>query len=157
MDSVKSREIPINDLFHNLQLEWISYYIRSQIYNRDFDIKKFDDICKMKKEKIDTFSLRNSISSIFTKDEKMQKFLDEFYPQETNKVNFEYTPKNQKLKLWDKFHFYKFGTIFEFEEKEIKIIKNDTYSDEVEFITEHREHKRVPYKEVRRDITILFD
>jgi hypothetical protein len=157
MENTKSREIPITDLFHNLQLEWISYFIRSQIYERKIDLKMFSDIIRMKKEKIDTFSLRNSIPSIFSKSEKLEKYLNEFYPKD-NKLNFEYTPKNRGwLTHWDKHYFYIFDTIVDYEGAEVKIIKNDTHSSKVEFLTPQREHKRVSYSEVRRDIKILFD
>lgn len=158
MENCKSRDIPITDLFHNLQLEWISYYIRSKIYDRELDIKKFHDISKMKKDKIDTFSLRNSIPSIFNKDSKMEKFLNEFYSTETNTVIFEYTPSNKNwLSRWDIEHFYRFDTIVQFENNEVKILKNDSYSKEVELLTPTREYLRVPYRDVRRDLTILFD
>lgn len=157
MDNYKSRDLPITDLFHNLQLEWISYYLRSKIYERELDLKMFKDITRMKKEKIDTFSLRNSIASIFTKPEKLEKYLNEFYSTETNTPVFIYSPKNEKwLTVWDIHYFYCFDTIVEFENKEVKIIKNDTYSKEVEFLTPQRNYMRVPYNEVRRDLSALI-
>jgi hypothetical protein len=157
MDSIKSRDIPIGDLFHNLQLEWISYYIRSKIYERECDIKAFNDICGKKKDKIDTFSLRNSIASIFSKEEKMKKFINEFYPLEKNLPNFCYTPKNRNwLFRWDKNYFYCYNTIVNFEGELVTILKNDNLSDEVEFLTSKRVFRRVPYNQVRKDIMILF-
>ena len=62
----KSRTIPIPEWFSNLQLEYLTYKLREEMYVRDGDTKKFGDIAKMKKEKILSVSLRQSLTSILT-------------------------------------------------------------------------------------------
>lgn len=153
---LKSRDMAVEDTFHNLQLEWVCYFIRSKVYDPEWSVKMFTDICAGKKEKIDRFSLKNQVPSIFTKKERLQKYLDEFYP-ETNIPNFQYTPKNQgKLERWDKHYFYKPGTFIIFEDESVRVLRNDTLNDTVDFITKRRQLMNVPYCEVRRDILDLF-
>ena len=153
---LKSRDMAVQDTFHNLQLEWVCYYIRSKIYEPEWSIKMFTDICEGKKVKIDKLSLQNSVPSIFTKKERLIKYLNEFYP-ENNIPNFQYTPKNQgKLERWDKHYFYKPGTFIIFEDESVQVLRNDTLNDTVDFITKRRQLMNVPYNEVRRDILELF-
>lgn len=156
MENLKSRDIPVNDLFYYLQLEWISYNIRSKIYERGIDIKRFTDICKMKKEKIDMFSLRNSVPSIFSKKERMEKYLNEFYSNENTTPKFQYTPKNKEsLSKWDKNYFYKAGLFVYFNGELVQILTNDTLNNKVSFLASRREFKTVSYTEVFRDLTLL--
>jgi hypothetical protein len=75
----KTRIIPISDFYTRLQLEYLSYRFRSMIYHRQFDKKKFAEICEKKKEKIDQIALENCLPSIFNNVEQQKKYLFRFF------------------------------------------------------------------------------
>lgn len=153
---MKSRELHLPDLFKLLQLEWITYKVRQNIYQRGCDLKKFNDILKMKEEKIDKFALRNSIPSIFSSKNKMEKYLEMFYP--INSVpDFQYTPKNKESYLmFDRLFFFKQNTHVTYKEQNCQIQYNDCTKCELVLKLESGEFKKVPYSEVRKDISYIF-
>jgi hypothetical protein len=104
---IKSRDIPLTDLYELLQLEYISYKFRSIIYKRDFDIKKYEEICEKKKEKIDSISLRNTLPSIFNKEEIKEKYFKKFF-NEWGLPNFCYRDDYQRMVkgYWDKIYYF---------------------------------------------------
>lgn len=112
MELTKSRDIPIQDLYTLLQLEFISYKIREKIYKRQEDKKKFNDICNMKRKKIENMSSKNCIPSIFNSSpEYLQKYISKFI-NDFGIPNFQYRD-DYKTKIyghWDKIYWFYRGT-----------------------------------------------
>lgn len=154
---MKSREIPIQDLYRNLQLEWISYYVRANIYQREIDIKRFKDICEMKKVKIDKFALRNANPSIFQEKEKLAKYLTEFYPYYCEFPYFQYTPKNKvTLSKWDKYYFYAKDVLVNHNGKDYLVAYNNSHRMYVG-VDMNGNFTKIPYSKVRREIFDIFE
>jgi hypothetical protein len=107
----KSRDLPIGDYFSILQIEYICSAFRAKIYNREFDRKMFNDICKRKKEKIDSIAFRNKLPSIFDNENSKTKYINKFFP-EWGLPNFQYRNKGQENSrgLWDKRHYFEIGS-----------------------------------------------
>lgn len=137
MNSSKSRNIPLTSYYSNLQLEWLSYYIRSKIYRKDF-ADNYSQICAGKKEKILGISNKNLLPSIFSNKQILDKYLEELIPC-FGTPNFQYKNKEveTKMKRWDVFYYFCKGTSIKFidQEENIKtgvITKNDKNSEVLE-------------------------
>jgi hypothetical protein len=115
----KTRIIPISDFYTRLQLEYISYKFRSLIYSRPFDKKKFTDICKSKKVKIDQIALENCLPSIFNNAGQQEKYLQRFFGKD-GLPNFCYRDEYQtQVKgFWDAFHYFMVGSSVRFYEND---------------------------------------
>ena len=94
----KSRNIPMTDLFEILQYEFLSYYFRFKLYMRQEDKDKFEKYCKQKKDTVEKLCTRHGLYSIFTKEEKKRKYLDQFMGQ-SGLPNFTYRDDYQKSVL----------------------------------------------------------
>ena len=128
----KSRDLSLVDLFNCLQLEFIAYYVRKKIYQKDYAVN-YSNVCDQKKEKIDGISQKNSIPSIFTDSDIKKEFIHKFL-NETGEPNFTYKDEEVKLKMgkWDNFYFFAKGTSVKFN-KDNKVIlgvivNNDKYN-----------------------------
>ena len=110
----KSRDISLIDLYSNLQLEFISYYVRSKTYCKDH-AANYKEICKQKFEKIDVISRKNSLVSIFNDEETKLKYINRFL-NETGEPNFTYKDNEikQKMSRWDNFYFFNKGASVKF-------------------------------------------
>jgi len=110
----KDRTIPITDLFIQLQEEYICYWMRSKIYTRQEDVKKFNDICAKKREKIEQIATKNCAATIFNSLEKKDKYVKRVIG-EGNFPNFHYRDSYQrKIKgYWDRYYYYGKGCIVE--------------------------------------------
>jgi len=156
MQTIKSREIPVGELFSNLQLEWISYYLRQNIYNRESDKKMFSDICIKKRERIEMFERRNCMPSIFTNKGKFKKYLYEKFLNPNGLPNFQYTPKTEKLfTLWDSIHYFSVGSLIDFNGKEFTVIKVFPNKKQVEIKLEG-ESVIVGFEQIKKNIDIIF-
>jgi hypothetical protein len=104
----KSRDISVGDLFTNLQLEYISYRVRSLIYTRLEDKKKFNDICLKKREKIEAISTKNCLPVIFSNKKSQEKYLKSFF-KEWGLPNFQYRDdyKKKVYGWWDPIYYFK--------------------------------------------------
>jgi hypothetical protein len=151
----KSREIGDTIFFKNIQLEWLSYYIRFKTFERGCDLMKFKDILKMKKEKIDNYAFKKQIPSIFSNESMIfQHYINEFYPSAINLPNFQYSPKNGNLKHWDLFYFYKRFSKVEY----MGEIRTVTYNDVKKQLVWLDGYMQIPYLKVKVDINgILSD
>lgn len=159
-DLIKSRDLHLPDLFRLLQLEWITYKVRSVIYDRDCDIKKFNDILKMKEDKINKFALRNSVPSIFSSREKLDKYLELFYPttgDNKNKAQFQYTPNNiNSYTMFDRLLFYRKGEHVDVDGENCEITYNDNVKCELVLKFPDGIMKKLPYNQSRKDISYIF-
>lgn len=110
----KSRDISLVDLYSNLQLEYISYFVRSKIYCKDHT-ENYKKVCKQKFEKIDIISRKNNLISIFNDVETKLKYINKFL-NATGEPNFTYKDDEirQKMSKWDNFYFFNKGTSVKF-------------------------------------------
>ncbi|MCK9543946.1 MAG: hypothetical protein M0R03_18150 [Novosphingobium sp.] len=126
----KSRNIPIQDYISILQLEYLSYMLRSKIYRSPFK-EKYIDFCEKKKETIKTITLKVGRASIFTDDHIKQKYADEFF-NNAGLPNFQYRDDYQRgvLGIHDKKSFFSVGTRVEFDGREYYVSRNLCYKDD---------------------------
>lgn len=152
----KSRTIPIPEWFSNLQLEYLTYKLREEMYVMDGDIKKFGDIAKKKKEKILSVSLRQSLTSIFDCPKKREKYIYEKFSNKTGMPNMQYTPKNiAPASYWDKYYFFHSGVEIYYKGNLYPILVNSPETETVE-IKVGNKLLLVPYSEIKRDFEDLF-
>lgn len=117
----KSRHIPLTELYSNLQMEYISYFVRSKIYFNDF-AKNYSKICEQKKEKIENISTRNNLPSIFNNEQSKQKYIAKFLG-EFGFPNFSYKDNSvkEKMQKWDRFYYFGSGISIMFKNEDESI------------------------------------
>jgi len=124
----KSRDLALSDYYSILQLEYISYYVRSIIYP-DRYAEKYNRYCIMKKEKIDKIGNKNGLPSIFNnksvKDSYIEKFINPY-----GMPNFEYRDEDsiKMMGKWDKVYWFSEGVSVKIREDGnmvcTKVVKN---------------------------------
>jgi len=153
----KSREIPKQEFYSLVQLEYLSYKVRELTYERELDKVRFADICRMKKEKIDKYAERELMRSIFNDLDYRKKYLDLFF-NEFGLPNFEYKDE-QARKItghWDKFHYFRAGQEVEINEIKLPIRWNKPDSLEIE-VSAFGKVDTVSYSQCKRNLKeILF-
>jgi len=89
--------------------------VRSFIYQRPFDKKKFTDICEKKRKKIDQIALENCLPSIFNNAEQQRKYLGRFF-NKTGPPNFCYRDDYQSTVkgYWDLYYYFIKGASVDF-------------------------------------------
>jgi len=112
---LRTRIISINDFYTRLQLEYLSYRLRYEIYQRPFDKKKFMDICIKKREKIEQIAFRNCLPSIFNNDNSRNKYISRFF-KEKGLPNFCYRDEYQSIVkgYWDAYYYFVTGANVKF-------------------------------------------
>lgn len=156
MESVKSRHITSEQWYSNLQLEYMSYYVRQCLFERDVDEKRFKDICDGKKEKIVTYAENKRIESIFSCPNVLKYYSDIFY-NSTGMPDFQYTPKNEKsLSFWDSFYFFREGSVVECNDCELTVLRNFPSTNEIEVMFDG-DIELLPYTDVKRNIVDIIN
>lgn len=104
--SKASRDIPLAELYANLQLEYISYFLRSKIYCKDF-AERYATVCLAKKDKIEKISNRNSLPSIFNDSIEKEKYIQKFL-NVAGVPNFTYRDEiiKEKMGCWDGSYYF---------------------------------------------------
>jgi hypothetical protein len=152
----KSRTIPVQEFYSNLQLEYLSYKLRETLYEREIDEKIFHDICKGKRGKISKYSIKNCVPSIFTSPETLNKYINIFL-NDFGTPKFQYTPKNKnRLSFYDKVYFFKEGVEIVFEGKFYNVLRNLPNSNEVEVLVDNS-IKSMSYSKVSRDVRYILE
>jgi len=116
MSLVKDRDISIEEWFYNLQMEYLSYKVRSFLYRSNFDKKKFTDISDMKADKIKRFNnplnkVNNpNIPSMFTDERIKKQYIGDFF-NEWGLPCFKYRDeyKKQVQYKWDRVYYFNKG------------------------------------------------
>lgn len=150
----KSRNIPLTDLYSALQLEYISYFVRSKIYCKDF-AENYAQVCLQKKNKIDNISQRNNLPSIFKNEETRNRYVLKFLG-DSGLPNFTYKNSDiqKKMQRWDQFYYFCVGTSVSFiSDGEILlgvIEANDKDSCIVKIVDECKKHHELHYNNIRR-------
>jgi len=106
----KSRDLSLTDFYSILQREYISYFIRSQIYPPEY-AKKYTNYCICKKDKIEKIGIKNCLPSIFNMCTLKERYVDSFF-NEYGLPNFEYRDENSVkiMGRYDKEYFFSEGT-----------------------------------------------
>ena len=109
-----SRDIPLSELYSHLQLEYISYFLRSKIYCRDF-AENYRNVCGIKKEKIEKIATKNGLPSIFNDICCKERYLSKFFNQ-WGIPNFTYRDIEieGKMGCWDRFYYFQRGCSVKF-------------------------------------------
>ena len=153
----KSRDIPKQEFYSLVQLEYLSYKVRELTYERELDKVRFSDICRMKKEKIDKYAERELMRSIFNDLDYRKKYLDLFF-NEFGLPNFEYKDE-QARKItghWDRFHYFRAGQEVEIDGVKFNIKWNKPDNLELEILNLGRVDT-IPYSKCKRNLKeILF-
>jgi len=112
--SEKTRDLTLADLFHNLQKEYLSYFMRSKIYCKNF-AENYMNAANMKKDKIEKISSYNNLHSIFNNAAVREKFINEFLGH-SSIPDFTYKDEYIKAKMgrWDNYYYFRKGTSVSF-------------------------------------------
>lgn len=108
--TVASRNIPLTELYSQLQLEYLSYFLRSKIYCKDF-AENYKKVCEVKREKIEKISSRNTLPSIFNDILMKERYLEKFLNR-TGTPEFTYKDDiiRMKMERWDRNYYFCKGT-----------------------------------------------
>ena len=151
---VKSRDLPLSELYSNLQLEYLSYYVRSKTYCKEF-VDNYSKICCSKRDKIEKISSKNNLPSIFNDDHAKQRYIDKFL-NEQGIPNFTYKDDEIKdrMSCWDRYYFFQKGCSVKFKDGVDvllgKVINNDKNSSIVYIIDENKTERELHYNNVSR-------
>lgn len=140
----KTRELSKEDFLRILQLEYFSYKLRSLIYEQAEFKKINNDVANKKKFKIIELSEKFSLSCIFDSDEQFKSFYENEFLNKEGLPSFQYSPKNQKTKYWDKFYLLKPDETVIFDNIEYKIKNNYPIYDSIK-IYKNGKKTFVPY------------
>jgi hypothetical protein len=152
----KNRDIPLSEFYYNLQIEYLSYFLRSKIYCKPFSENYFK-ICEAKKEKIERISVKNNLPSIFNSDFSKNKFLERFMV-EWGPPNFAYKDEEIQFKMqcWDRHYFFSKGVSVKFildgKVLTASIWGNDKQNEIVTVIDENGVNRDLHYNNVSRII-----
>lgn len=153
----KSRTISVGDFYSNLQMEWLSYKLRELIYVRECDKKRFNDICAMKKQKIEEFAFKNCRKSIFNSEEFRDKYISRFTGDGFGIPCFEYKDVDFKTRTepWDKIYFFAKDTEITTSIGNGIVIENHSGGNQVDYISGGRTIKAY-YCDCKRDVVELL-
>ena len=125
----RSRDISLVDLYNCLQLEYVSYFVRKKIYQKEYAIN-YSGVCDQKKEKIETISKKNNLPSIFNDIDIKNRYIQMFL-NETGEPNFTYKDEEVKNKMskWDNFYFFAKGSSIKFNQDSKVVLGVVTHND----------------------------
>lgn len=152
MELKKDRNIPITDFYTNLQLEYLSYYMRGKVYKRPEDLKKFADICEKKREKIEGLSRKNCLPNIFNNELYRERYINLFIG-EFGLPQFQYRDDYQrKVKgMWDRKYYFGEGV-------NVKVNINDLVDVGVVMSNDHEANKAtIRLAMDKKEVTLLYD
>jgi hypothetical protein len=157
----KSRSIPIQEYISILQLEYLSYLVRSNLFEEPF-ASKYKEFCDKKESTIKSFALKEGRPCIFNNDHIKQKYIEEFFG-ESGLPNFKYRDEYQKenIGFYDKKYFFKEGVVVIYEGEEWVIDRNMCYRDNscnlISIKQKGKPWKKVDISEVtRKDYLLLI-
>lgn len=128
---MKTRDIPLCDLYFKLQMEWIGYKTRSLTYKHPYNEKYEKVFCDGKRKKIEAISLKNGLPSIFSNKNLMKKYMSKFF-NEWGLPNFDYRDEKceQMMSGYDKRYYFAVNSTVKVKlpDKEVlgEIIHNNT-------------------------------
>lgn len=122
---MKSRTISSVEYLRFLQLEFLSYSLRANIYEKEGFIKMCKDISKKKKEKIISVGKRFNLLTIFDSQELFDNFLENEFNREFGLPRLQYVPETEKyVRHWDKYYLLSKGKRIVFQNQSRTICDN---------------------------------
>ena len=89
----RKEKLLIDEYFNLLQLEYLSYYLRSKIYEYAFFVKMCEDICEKKKNKILNITRsRQRFNSIFSAQNERKRVDNDEFLNQYGPTEFKYPP-----------------------------------------------------------------
>lgn len=121
----KSRNIPLQEYIPILQLEYLSYKVRSELYEAPFN-EKYREFCKKKEETIRSFALKMGRPCIFTSKSLLDKYLADFFGDGFGLPNFKYRDEYQRQSIshFDRKCYFKEGDKIEYQGEEYLVSRN---------------------------------
>lgn len=154
------KKLSLNEFIEVLQLEYLTYKIRSLIFKKKEIVKINSDIATMKKEKILGLQKKFRIKTMF---DSLESFMD-FYNHKFlsgNFCNIQYSRDEKKKESqihWDKTAFYKEGTKVIYKNQECIVYRNLYFKDKVVLSYNNRLVDTVSYKDIQiKDLLTAFD
>lgn len=112
MDSkiTKNRHLPLYEYLEILQIEYLSYQLRSKVYPIEQHRNYWRGAMEKKKKTILEISDRNKIGNIFNDRQMEEQIREKFY--EFGVPNFQYRNEDfrDRWEYWDRFNYYLKGS-----------------------------------------------
>lgn len=106
----RKEKLLIDEYFNLLQLEYLSYYLRSKIYEDAFFVKMCEDICEKKKNKILNITRsRPRLNSIFSDQNEWKRVVMDEFLTPYGPPNFKYPPGKLGMVFYDNLYSFKPG------------------------------------------------
>lgn len=121
----KSRSLSIEEFIKTLQLEYLSYKLRSIIYEVPEFRKMNSDIAAKKKEKIQNVAKRYRKETIFDSDENFEIFWRSKFLQEYGLPKLQYSAKKEAVSYWDKFYLFSEGRMVTWKDVDYRVKTNN--------------------------------
>ena len=144
----KSRSIPLQEYISILQLEYLSYKVRSQIFDKPFS-DKYKEFCDKKKETIESFSLKQGRKCIFNDQHMFDKYTEEFFGDGHGIPDFKYRDDYQRdnIGFYDIKYYFSEGTVVIYQDEEWAVSRNLYHRGDEEILVSIK-RKGSPWKKV---------
>jgi hypothetical protein len=121
----KSRNIPLQEYISVLQFEYLSYKVRSKIFEQPY-CDKYKEFCKKKKETIESFSLKMGRPCIFNNENVFQKYVDEFFRDGFGLPDFKYRDgyQEEQTSTFDAKYYFSEGVTVMYQGQEYFVSRN---------------------------------
>jgi hypothetical protein len=156
MTPTKSRDLPLCDLYSALQLEFVSYFLRSKTYRKDF-AESYRQICDRKREKIERISSRNNLPSIFNDLNAKERYLAKFF-NESGIPNFTYKDEAIKIKMerWDKHYYFQKGCSVSFQDGDVTLVGQVVHNDKNNSVVSILDESNNPHERHYNNVCRIF-
>lgn len=159
---MEKKKLSLSEFLRILQLEYLTYKVRSLIFDKAEIIKFNLDIARMKKEKILGLQKKFHIATIFDSLESFMNFYNnEFLNKDTNSCNMQYSldeKKKEAQEKWDRIGLYKAGTKVIYQNQECLVFRNLQFKKHVVLSYNNRLVDTVPYDKIKiKDLVTAFD
>lgn len=128
----KSRNLSIEEFVKVLQLEYLSYKLRSIIYEVPEFKKMNSDIAIKKKEKILNIAKRSRKGTIFDSDRNFETFWKNEFLQEYGLPKLQYSAKKEAVSHWDKVYLFGEGQMITWKGVDYRIKHNNPNENVIE-------------------------
>lgn len=161
-----NRKLTSEEFMKMLQLEYLSYKVRSLIVEKPEFVKMNEDIAKMKKEKIQELSFKSGLRNIFQSDQEFYDFYhNHFFNSWTTKnlllhIDMQYNSDSSKKDgqfFYDKFFLYKKGTPVIYQNEVYTVVRNNAREATVILSLGNNHFIKVEYRDIlRKDVVTAF-
>lgn len=103
---IKNRHLPLYEYLEILQIEYLSYMIRSKVYPIEQHRNYWKGAMENIKVKIEQISERNSLCNMFTDKNIETVIREKFYINKTPSFQYRNEEFRKKWEYWDNFNYY---------------------------------------------------